>query len=146
MKVQKGNHIKVSYEGRFDDGTVFDSSKHDDHDHPLEFEVGAGQVINGFDMAVMDMQEGEEKEFSIEAKDAYGLRDPALEKDIPRESLPADQEPKADMMLMMRTPDGKQIPLRIARVGKDTITLDLNHPLAGKRLTFKIKIVEIAKP
>ncbi|HLC53262.1 MAG TPA: FKBP-type peptidyl-prolyl cis-trans isomerase, partial [Candidatus Nanoarchaeia archaeon] len=78
MKVQKGNHIKVSYEGRFDDGTIFDSSKHDDHDHPLEFEVGAGQVINGFDMAVMDMQEGEEKEFSIEAKDAYGLRDPAL--------------------------------------------------------------------
>ncbi len=143
MKVQKGSKVKVSYEGKLENGDVFDSSKHDDHEHPLEFEAGKGRVLKGFDDAIDGMSEGEEKEFTIDAKDAYGEYNDELKKDIPRKALPPNQEPKAGMTLMMKTPDGRELPLRITNVSGEKITIDLNHPLAGKKLIFKIKILEI---
>jgi|SRR3989339_716749 len=140
--VKKGDKLKVDYEGRFESGEVFDSSKHGEHSHPLEFEAGSGQVIAGFDSAVLGMKVGESKEFKINAKEAYGESNPQLIREIPRNVLPQDQEPKVGMMLIMNAGD-KQMPVRISEVSKDTIKIDLNHPLAGKNLIFKITLVSI---
>lgn len=141
MIVKKGDRVKIEYEGKLEDGTVFDSSKK--HDKPLEFEVGAQQVIKGFDKAVTGMKKNEEKEFLIEPKEAYGEHREDLKKTIPRKTLPQDKKPEEGMMLMMGTPDGKQFPAKIAKVEKENVVIDLNHPLAGKKLIFKIKVLEI---
>lgn len=139
--VKKGDTIKVEYEGSLDDGTVFDASKN--HGAPLEFEVGAGQVIKGFEEGVLGLKEGEEKNINIKPADAYGNSNPQMIQKVPRDKLPQDQEPKTGMVLMVNLPNGQQIPARITEVNQDTVTLDLNHPLAGKTLNFKIKVVEI---
>lgn len=143
MTVKKGDKVKVDYEGRLEDGEVFDSSMHGDHSHPIEFEVGSGQVIKGFDEAVVGMEKGQEKEFEISPEEAYGQHNPDLQRDIPREVLPKDQEPKEGMVLMVGTPDGNQFPAKITGVENEKVTIDLNHPLAGKKLIFKIKVVEV---
>tara|TARA_Y100000310_G_scaffold285539_1_gene309083 strand:+ start:99 stop:530 length:432 start_codon:yes stop_codon:yes gene_type:complete len=142
MAVEKGNKVKVEYTGTFEDGTVFDSSEK--HGQPLEFEAGSGKVIPGFDNAIVGMEEGEEKEVTIEPKDAYGEPNPELLKKIPRDQLPKEQEPGVGMMLMMSLPNGAQMPAKIAEVNDTEVTLDLNHPLAGKVLKFKLKVVSIA--
>ncbi len=147
VNVVKGDKVSLEYEGRLEDGQIFDSSKHGDHSHPLEFEVGSGMVIAGFDNAVIGMANGEEKEFTIEPDQAYGPRREELKKDIPKSSLPPlpeGQELKAGMALMLQSPQG-QMPVVIDEVKEDSIVLDLNHPLAGKKLIFKIKILEINK-
>jgi len=144
MPVKKGDKIKVDYEGKLDDGTVFDSSKHGDHSHPLEFEVGSGQIIKGFDEAVVGMEKDQEKEFKLTPADAYGKPNPELKKKVPSDKLPPDQEPKEGMVLALGTPDGKKIPARIIEVDDKEVTIDLNHPLAGKNLIFKIKIIEVS--
>jgi FKBP-type peptidyl-prolyl cis-trans isomerase 2 len=141
MAVENGNKIKVEYTGTFDDGTVFDSSEK--HGQPLEFEVGAGMVIKGFDDAVIGMEVGDEKEVKIEAKDAYGEPNDQMKQKVPKDQLPKDQKPEVGMVLGVSTPDGKQFPAKIIEVNDDTITIDLNHPLAGKNLNFKLKLVSI---
>lgn len=141
MPVKIGDKIKVDYEGKLDDGTVFDDSKK--HGHPLEFEVGAKQVIKGFEEAVIGMEVNEEKEIKIQPKDAYGEENQDLMKKVPRDQLPPDQEPKVGMVLMATTPEGTQIPLRIIKVDEEGVTLNMNHPLAGKVLNFKLKVVGI---
>jgi len=143
MKVKKGDKIKVEYTGTFDNGEVFDSSNHDNHSHPLEFEVGSGTVIKGFDDAVVGMELNEEKDINLNSNEAYGERNEKLIMKIPRDKLPKDQEPEKGMLLGMQTQDGRQAQGVIIEVDKDNVTLDLNHPLAGKNLNFKIKIVEI---
>ena len=140
--VKKGDTIKVEYEGSLDDGTVFDASKN--HGAPLEFEVGAGQVIKGFEEGVIGLNSGEEKNIKIKPSEAYGNSNPQMIQKVPRDKLPKDQEPKAGMVLMVNLPNGQQMPAKITEVAPDTVTLDLNHPLAGKTLNFKIKVVEIA--
>jgi len=140
MPVAKGNTVKVEYEGRFEDGTVFDASEK--HGRPLEFEAGKGQVIKGFDDAVIGMTKGDEKEIRIEPAQAYGEHNPELLKEIPRDKLPQDQEPKKGMMLALGLPNGQQMPAKIVSVTRDHVTIDLNHPLAGKVLIFKIKVVD----
>jgi peptidylprolyl isomerase len=146
LAVKKGDQIKVEYTGSFDDGTIFDSSKN--HKNPLVFEVGAKppQVINGFDRAVLGMELDEEKQFRIEAADAYGEYNAQLLRDFPREQLPDDQEPAVGMVLILATQTGDRIHATINKVKTDHVTLDLNHPLAGKALNFKIKILEIISP
>lgn len=141
MKVEKGNKVKVDYEGKLENGTVFDSSKGKD---PLEFEVGSGMVIKGFDEAVIGMEKGEEKEVTIPPKEAYGEPNPDLVKKFPRDKLPQDQEPKVGMMLTLGTPTGQQLPAKITAVDDKEVTLDINHPLAGKTLIFTIKVVDIS--
>ena len=143
MKVEKGSKIKVDYEGSFDDGKVFDSSTHGDHSHPLEIEVGAGKVIKGFDEALVGMELNEEKEIKLSPSEAYGEHDSKKIVKIPRDKLPADQEPKEGMMLGMQGADGRQAAAKIVKVEDKEITIDLNHPLAGKNLNFKLKVVEI---
>jgi FKBP-type peptidyl-prolyl cis-trans isomerase 2 len=142
MPITKGSKVKVDYEGTFDDGSVFDSSKHGDHSHPLEFEAGSGQVIKGFDDAVIGMEKGQEKTIKLKPEQAYGYVNAQMVQKIPREKVPKDQDIKAGMMVALGTPDGHQIPARIAEVTDEFITIDLNHPLAGKNLNFKIKVVE----
>ena len=140
--VKKGDKVRVDYTGTFDDGTVFDASEK--QGQPLEFEVGSGQVIKGFDDAVVGMKKGEEKKIVIPAKEAYGEVRAELHKKVPRQQLPQDQEPKVGMILAVGLPNGQQFPARIVAVTKDDVTIDLNHPLAGKRLHFKIKVVNVA--
>ena len=142
MAVKKGDKIKVDYTGTLEDGTVFDASAK--VGKPLEFEVGSGMIISGFDNAVIGMKKGEEKEVKIEAKDAYGEPNPQLIKKIPKEQLPQDKEPKKGMVLGITLPNGAQMPAIIKEVSDKDITLDLNHPLAGKTIIFKIKIVDIS--
>lgn len=142
MTVQKGNTVSLSYTGTLDDGTVFDASEK--HGKPLEFKAGEGQVIPGFDHAVLGMKEGEEKTFRLESKDAYGDPKENMIHKIPRESLPKDQEPVAGMQLSVGLPNGMQVPAKIVEVGEKDVTIDLNHPLAGKVLTFKVKVEKIA--
>jgi len=140
MAIKKGDKVKVDYTGTLEDGTVFDTSE---GKQPLEFEAGSGQLIKGFDDAVIGMEQGEEKEIKISPEEAYGDIKPELLKKIPKEQLPKEPEPKAGMTLLMKTPDGKQFPAKITEVGESEITIDLNHPLAGKTLNFKFKIVGI---
>lgn len=141
MAIKKGDKIQVDYEGKLDDGLIFDSSEK--HNQPLEFEVGGGQVIPGFDDAVIGLEVGDEKEFKIDAENAYGQRNDQLIQKVPKAQLPQDQEPQVGMMLGVGMPNGQQLPATITEVGAEDITLDLNHPLAGKNLTFKIKVVKI---
>lgn len=140
MTAKKGDKVKVEYTGSFDDGTVFDSTER--HGQLLEFEVGAGQVIRGFDNAIEGMEKGQEKKIRIEPKDAYGDRNPAMVKRIPREKFPKEKEPQKGMMLALVAPDGMQIPVRVEEVTDNEVVIDINHPLAGKTLNFKIKLIE----
>lgn len=145
MVVGKGDIVKVDYVGKFEDGTVFDTSKHGDHSHPLEFEVGAGKVVMGFDDAILGMGKGDEKEVTLQPEEAYGERREELKQEVPRDKLPEEPEPQKGMTLVMSTPDGCQMPVQIAAVEKEKVVLDLNHPLAGKTSMFKIKVVDIQK-
>lgn len=136
--VKKGSKVKVEYTGTFDDGTVFDSSEK--HGQPLEFEAGAGQVIKGFDDAIIAMKKGEERTIHIEAKDAYGEHNPQLVKIIPKENLP--EGAKVGTVLAIGLPTGQRIPATVTKVSAKEATIDINHPLAGKALNFKLKIVD----
>ncbi len=140
--VQEGDTITVEYEGRLEDGTVFDSS--DKHEEPLQFTVGEGKIIKGFDQAVVGMKVGEKKEVTVPPDQAYGQHNPELVRDLPKNVFPEDQEIQCGMVFMMSLPDGRQVPVRIAEVGDEQVKVDLNSPLAGKTLTFTIKVVSIA--
>jgi len=143
MTVKKGDKVKIEYTGKLADGQIFDTSK---DKAPLVFEVGAGQVIPGFDKAVEGMKKDEDKTFTLSVDEAYGPINAELIQEIPRERLPPDQEPEVGMMLMMQAPTGQQIPARITKVTADNVTLDINHPLAGQELTFEIKVIGINDP
>jgi peptidylprolyl isomerase len=138
--VKKGDKVKVHYTGRLEDGSVFDSSQDRE---PLEFTVGSGQMITGFDEAVEGMKLNEEKTVTIKAEDAYGQRDETLTREFPLSSLPKDFEPKIGMRIPLQDPTGRQRTGTIIDIAKNSVTVDLNHPLAGKDLIFDIKVVSI---
>jgi len=140
--VKKGDKIKVEYTGTLEDGSVFDSSEK--HDAPLEFTVGSGQIIKGFDEAVVGMKIGEEKEIKLLPDQAYGQHNPELVKDMPKDVFPENQEIQPGMVFVVGLQDGRQVPVWISEVSEETVKVDLNPPLAGKTLNFKIKIIEIA--
>lgn len=139
--MKKGDNISVEYTGMLEDGTVFDTNVHNDHSHPLEFEVGSGQLIQGFDKGVIGMKLNEEKTIKIPANEAYGDPNPDMIKPFPRDKLPKDV--KEGSMLVMQASNGQQIPVKIAKLTEKEAMIDLNHPLAGKTLTFKIKVIGI---
>lgn len=136
-----GDKVKVHYTGRLKDGTQFDSSA---GRAPLEFEVGAGMMIKGFDAAVNGMAVGEKVTAEIPAADAYGVENPELIIDVPRTNLPPDLNPEVGQQLGMSQPNGQQVPVRIREVHEDKVVIDANHDLAGKDLIFDIELVEIA--
>lgn len=142
IPIKTGDKVTVEYEGTLDDGTVFDSSER--HDEPLTFEVGAGQIIKGFENAMVGMEKGDEKDITLQPSDAYGEHNPELIKTLPRDQFPKEEEIKSGMRCFMRLPDGRQIPAVIVEAADETVTIDLNHPLSGKTLNFKIKVVDVS--
>jgi len=138
LTAKNGDKVKIEYTGTLEDGTIFDSSA--DHGNPLEFEVGSGQVIKGFDDAILGMKEGEQKQFSIEPADAYGEHDPTLVQKVPREIFPQDAELVPGLLFEAGLPTGEKVPATITDVQGGIVSVDLNHPLAGKKLNFKIKV------
>ena len=141
MSQAKANDkVKVHYTGTLDDGTVFDSSKDRD---PFEFTVGTGQVIAGFDSGIIGMSVGETKTVKIPAKDAYGQVRDDLVLDVKKSEIPADLNPAVGEKLQINQADGRVVPVTVTAVSDETITLDANHPLAGKDLTFEIELLEI---
>ncbi len=143
MAIKTGDKVSVEYEGKLDSGEIFDSSSHGDHSHPIEFTVGEHHVIKGFEDAVVGMSEGEEKEISIKPEEAYGERKEELVREFNRKDIPLQMEPKVGMVLGFNAPDGQQFPATITKFSDDKITFDLNHPMAGKKLNFKIKVVKV---
>lgn len=140
--VEAGDYIKVHYTGTLDDGSVFDTSAERD---PLEFTAGAGQMIKGFDAAVIGMKIGELKTVTIPAAEAYGPRDDELVLTFNKEELPEGMEPKVNDRLALTQSDGRQVPVVVVEVTDEVLIVDANHELAGKDLTFEIELVEITK-
>lgn len=138
MPVKSGDTVRVQYRGNLDDGTLFDSSEGRD---PLEFRVGAGQVIPGFENAVLDMEVGQRKTVTIDPDDAYGPVHEQLTHQVSREDFAT--EPYMGGMVNLVSPEGVELVGRIVEVEGDAITLDFNHPLAGQRLTFEIEVVGV---
>src|ERR1700759_328676 len=140
QQAKKGDKVKENYHGRLNDGTTFDSSQ---GRQPLEFEVGSGMVIKGFDEGVTGMSIGDKKTISIPAEDAYGERQEEMVIDFPRSNFPPDIEPEVGMTLNMHSENGQELPVIITDITDETITLDANHPLAGKDLIFDIELVDL---
>jgi peptidylprolyl isomerase len=139
-QAKSGDTVQIHYTGTLDDGTQFDSSQGRD---PLEFEVGSGQVIPGFDKAVEGMAVGDSKSVRIEADEAYGPRHDQLVQEVDRSVLPDDLNPETGMALQSSSPDGQVTQFMVTGVTDDTITVDANHPLAGQALSFDIELVDI---
>ena len=140
MEVKKDDIVRIEYTGTLENGEVFDKTE---GRGPFVFKAGAQQVIPGFDEAVIGMKKGEEKEIHIPSDKGYGPRREELKRDVPRADLPKDLELKEGGMLALRAPTGQTLPAKILKVTEENVTLDLNHPLAGKDLTFKIKVTGI---
>ena len=138
--VKGGDVCCVHYTGKLDSGEVFDSSR---ERQPIEFVVGSGQLIKGFDDAVVGMKVGDKKDIHLEPANAYGERDDRRVQKVPRNMLPKEPEPKEGMMLTITTPTGQMFPAKIEKVETEMVTIDFNHPLAGKKLNFAIEIVDI---
>jgi peptidylprolyl isomerase len=139
-QAKAGDTVKIHYSGTLDDGTQFDSSLGRD---PIEFALGAGNVIPGFDKAVEGMTVGESKSISIPPEEAYGPHHAQLVQDVPSSALPADLKPEVGMQLQGTGSDGQTMSVTVTAVGDDGITVDGNHPLAGQALNFDIELVSI---
>ena len=139
-QAKQGDTVRVHYTGTLDDGTMFDTSADRE---PLEFTIGGGQVIVGFDIAVLDMAPGEKRVSVIPALEAYGEHSLELVTDVDRERFPADMELEIGQQLQVGLPDNQQAIVMIVDISDTAVTLDANHPLAGQQLTFDIELVEI---
>jgi peptidylprolyl isomerase len=139
-KVASGLFVSVVYTGMLDNGEVFDSSE---GRPPLEVQMGSGDVIPGFEAALMGMTLNETKTFTLSPEEAYGHRDESRMHDFPNSDIPPGMEPEVGQVLMLNTPGGQQIPARVERIDQEKVTFDLNHPLAGQSLTFEIEVVGI---
>ncbi len=138
--IEKGQKVKIHYTGTLDDGSQFDSSKGRD---PLEFEMGAGQVILGFETGVVDMAVGDNKKIHIPAEEAYGTFREEMVMEFDRAQLPEGLEPEVGMGLQMQGPEGQAVPVKITAIADASITIDANHPLAGQNLNFELDLVEV---
>ncbi len=141
QQVKDGDTVKVHYHGKLRSGETFDSSEGRE---PLEFTVGSGQVIKGFDDGVRGMNVGDKKTVEIASGDAYGAKEDDRVIEFPKTQFPPDMKPEVGMQLMMNDGQGQQLPVVITEVKEDTVTLDANHPLAGQDLIFDIELVEMA--
>jgi FKBP-type peptidyl-prolyl cis-trans isomerase 2 len=139
-QVKSGDKIKVHYHGKLTNGDTFDSSEGRE---PLEFEVGSGMVIPGFDNGVTGMTVGEKKTINIPFDEAYGAKNPEMIIEMPKDRFPADMEIEMGMPLMMSDQQGQQFQVTITEIREETVMLDANHPLAGQDLVFDLELVEI---
>lgn len=137
--IKKGDTISVDYTGKFDNGEVFDTSR---NRAPLKFTVGAGQLIPGFDAAVIGMQTGDKKTVTIAPAEGYGEHDSERVVSMPRSGVPEGMQVEAGMAVQLSDQNGNPIPAVVKELTDEAVVLDLNHPLAGKTLTFDIEIKE----
>jgi|SRR5919199_474602 peptidylprolyl isomerase len=140
VQAKPGDTVKIHYTGKLDDGTVFDSSVNRE---PLEFTIDGGQVIPGFEKAVMGMSPGDSKTEKIPMDQAYGPYRQEMVIEVSRQQLPPDLQPEVGLQLQVQQPNGQAVPVFVTEVTDATVTLDANHPLAGEDLTFDIQLVEI---
>lgn len=140
QQVKSGDKVKVHYHGRLTNGETFDSSTGRE---PLEFEVGSGMVIKGFDDGVTGMKVGDKKTINIPAEFAYGPKNPEMMIDYPKEQFPKEMEVEIGMPLVMSNASGQQFQVKVAEIKDEVIVLDGNHPLAGEELIFDLELVEI---
>ncbi len=141
MSIKKGDIIKVEYEGRLEDRTIFDSTELQGGE-PLKFEVGTRTLIQGFDDSVIGKEVGDSFEIILNASEAYGVIDPLLVQTVSIDELPEDLDPEPGMMLGVGDANGTHSMAWVKEVNDEFIVIDMNHPLAGKTLQFKIKILE----
>lgn len=140
MKIEKNHVVQVHYTGTLADGEVFDSSQGRD---PLEITMGQGQLIRGFEEALMGMAVNEKKTFTLEPDQAYGLRDEEAVRAFPRAQIPPEIDVELGQIVALSNSQGQQIPAKVVELDDENVTLDLNHPLAGKSLTFDIEVVGV---
>jgi FKBP-type peptidyl-prolyl cis-trans isomerase 2 len=140
QEVKKGDTVKVHYHGKLISGETFDSSEGRE---PLEFKVGEGSVIKGFDDGVMGMKVGDKKTVEIAVEEAYGPKSEDMVIELPKDRFPADLNPEAGMQLTMSNGSGQNFRVIVVEVKEDAVVLDANHPLAGEDLVFDIELVEI---
>lgn len=140
MPIKDGDKVKVHYRGTLDDGSEFDSSRGRE---PLEFTLGQGMLIPGFEKAVTGLEKGGKVTVTIPPAEAYGEHEPGHIIPIERAQFPEEMELEIGMVIQLQAPDGGIIDAAICEIGDDKVMLDANHPLAGKALTFEIEVVEI---
>jgi peptidylprolyl isomerase len=139
-QAQSGDHVRVHYTGRLADGTIFDTSMERE---PLEFTLGGGELIPGFEQAVLGMTAGESKTVTILTDQAYGPHHAERVIDVERHHLPPDIQPELGQRLQMTRPDGTTVTVVVTTITETQVTLDANHPLAGQDLIFDLMLVEV---
>ena len=148
-QAKEGDRVRVHYTGRLDDGTVFDSSECAEDDPgcetagPMEFTIGGGEVIPGFDKGVLGLEVGEAKTIHIPVDEAYGERIEEMVAEVPRGDLPPEIQPEVGQQLEVTQEDGQIFQVLVTDMNDETITIDANHPLAGQALNFDLRLVEI---
>ncbi|MBD3381188.1 MAG: peptidylprolyl isomerase [candidate division Zixibacteria bacterium] len=140
-QAQEGDTVKVHYTGKLDNGMVFDSSQDRE---PLEFKIGAGQVIPGFEKGIIGMEVGQSKTVKLPPEEAYGPQREELIAEVKKADIPENIKPSVGQRLSLRQPDGNTVNVTVSDVNEESITLDANHSLAGKTLIFDIELVEIS--
>ena len=140
--IKDGDTVSVHYTGTLASGEVFDSSVERD---PLKFTLGKGQLIPGFEHAIMGLSVGEKAITNIPSLEAYGEHNPEMVIEVPMNQLPLELDAQVGMQLQLNQPDGQAIPVQITQIEGETVTIDANHPLAGKDLNFDIEVVEVHK-
>jgi len=141
-QVKENNTVKVNYTGKLSDGQIFDSSEGRE---PIEFTLGQGQLIPGFEKGLIDMKLNEKKTITIPKEEAYGDVNKNLIQEVKKTELPQDMAPEVGMGLVSKTPDGQEMNLMVVEVRKETIVIDGNHPLAGKELVFDLEVLAITE-
>ena len=139
-EAKSGDTVRIHYTGRLTDGTQFDSSLGRE---PLEFTLGSHDIIPGLEREVLGMSVGEKNTVTIASEDAYGARNPAAVREIPRNSIPPEIEVEVGGRLQAVSEDGQPLMLTVVATSRETVTLDANHPLAGEDLVFEVELVEI---
>lgn len=141
IKVENDKYVSVEYKGTLKDGEVFDTSH---GRQPIEIKMGAGQLIKGFEKALEGMALNEKKTFTLEPEEAYGHRDESLTRAFPKADIPPTMNPVVGMTVGLAAENGQQVPATISKIDDKNIHVDLNHPMAGKTLTFEIEVVGIS--
>lgn len=141
-KAKEGDTVQVHYTGKLKDGTVFDTS---DEREPLSFKIGEQRVIPGFEEAVVGMEPGDTKTEELPPGQAYGEHREDMVMELERDQLPDNLEPKVGQQLQLRMQNGQEVPVVITELAEESVTIDANHPLAGKDLVFEIELVEIGE-
>ena len=140
-EVKNGQKVKVHYVGTFDDGNEFDNSRA--RQEPISFEVGSGEMIPGFDSAILGMNIGETKKIEILPLEGYGLKREELVQEVPNNAFPPDMNLEVNALVQGKDPNGNPFMARVEAINSDTVTLDFNHPMAGKKLNFEIELLEV---